>query len=162
MAKEKKNKKAEARKIEIKEIDRQINEFAEKIKLNLEENKEYRKSIEELKSRKRKLKNHGKSPFSWDNDTPMIKLIDMSQLHKFKKLFDIWQQFSDEKLDLKTTARFVLKLAHKKEIVLALDETWKDGVPLFKVSERQVLIYLSEHSNLGKAETLKKIISRNT
>ena len=67
--------------------------------MNLEENKEYRKSIEELKSRKRKLKNHGKSPFSWDNDTPMIKLIDMSQLHKFKKLFDIWQQFSDEKLE---------------------------------------------------------------
>ncbi|MBR0262654.1 MAG: hypothetical protein IJQ60_02085 [Prevotella sp.] len=162
MAKVKKNKEAGAKKIKIEEINRLIGELWERIKLNQEEIKESRKAIEELESRKRKLRNLGNKTFSWDEDTPMIKLINMSQLHKLKKLFDIWQNSSDEKLDLKTTARFEFNLANKKQILLALDETWKDDTSLFKISQRQVLMYLSEHSNLGKADTLKKIIYRNT
>lgn len=100
-------------------------------------------------------------PAVWDNDSPMTKLINMSQFERLKIILVEWQAYSIITIVPKRTTYFEFDLAYRKIIVLALKNGWKGSVPLFKVSQRQVLKYLSMHSNLGKVDTLKKILYRN-
>lgn len=141
---------AKACRVEIDEINRQVREHREEIQKLLARKKE----IEEGHRKKRR-------PLSWDGDTPMTKLIYMSQFERLKIIFDEWQEYSTTTIVPKRSAHFEFDLAHKKIIVLALKDAWEGSIPLFKISQKQVLEYLSEHSNLGKADSLKKILYRN-
>ena len=100
-------------------------------------------------------------PVVWDDDSPMTKLINMSQFDRLRTILTEWQAYSKTTIIPKRTTHFEFDIAYRKLIVLALKDGWKGDVPLFKVSQRQVLKYLSMHSNLGKLDTLKKILSRN-
>ena len=112
--------------------------------------------------RQRGIKLHTKRrAVSWDDDSPMTKLINMSQFERLRTILTEWQAYSKAMIISKRTTRFEFDIAYKKTIVLALKDGWEGNVPLFKVSRRQVLKYLSTHSNLGNEETLKKILSRN-
>lgn len=91
----------------------------------------------------------------------MTKLIDMSQFDRLRTILAEWQAYSKTTIIPKRTTRFEFDIAYRKMIVLALKDGWDGDVPLFKVSQRQVLKYLSMHSNLGKLDTLKKILYRN-
>jgi hypothetical protein len=91
----------------------------------------------------------------------MTKLIDMTQFERLKAILTEWQPYSKTTILPKRTTHFEFDVAYRKMIVLALKDGWDGDVPLFVVSQRQVLKYLSMHSNLGKLDTLKKILYRN-
>ncbi len=149
MATRKRNKEAEAWKLEVDEIDRQVRERREEIK--------------ELLARRQKIveRHEKRRPVSWDDDSPMTKLIDMTQFERLKAILTEWQPYSKTTILPKRTTHFEFDVAYRKMIVLALKDGWDGDVPLFVVSQRQVLKYLSMHSNLGKLDTLKKILYRN-
>jgi hypothetical protein len=100
-------------------------------------------------------------PVVWEDDSPMTKLIDMSQFDRLRTILTEWQAYSNTTIIPKRTTHFEFDIAYRKTIVLALKDGWDGDVPLFLVSQRQVLKYLSVHSNLGKLDTLKKILYRN-
>ena len=155
MLKIKKNKKAEAWKLEVNEIDRQIREL-------LERKKQIQDEVEELRERKRELKkgNKKKRTLVWNEETPMIKLIHLDQLDRFKEMLNVWQEYCEEEIIVNTTSYFHFSTKNKHRIIAVLKKLLYSEIPVFNVSMEQVYLYLSQHSNLGKASAIKKAVQR--
>ena len=96
----------------------------------------------------------------WDDDTPMIRLVNLHQLEHFKALMTDWQKRSTETINPKESSHFTFLPNRKWHAIHALAIVLANDIPVFKVSTRQLCRYLSEHSNLGTPEGIKKALQR--
>ncbi|MBR0165697.1 MAG: hypothetical protein IJQ13_02290 [Prevotella sp.] len=96
----------------------------------------------------------------WDDGTPMIRLVNLHQLERFKTLLDNWKKHATDTIDTSKTSNFTFLPNRKWHAVRALAIALQGDVPLFKVSTRELCRYLSVHSNLGTQEGIKKAIQR--
>jgi len=136
-------KKAEAWKLEVDEIDRQLREIIEKKK--------------ELQKRKRELileHTEHKRPW-WDDDTPMVSLVSTGMRREFRQMIDAWQKSSKVEIDYRMTAHFEFKLVFKPGVIRALSKALQLGVFRYYYNN-DVFRYLSTHSNLGDWDTIKR------
>lgn len=96
----------------------------------------------------------------WDDDTPMIRLVNLHQLERFKTLLDNWKKHVTDTIDTSKTSSFTFLPNRKWHAVRALAIVLQGDVPLFKVSTRELCRYLAVHSNLGTPESIKKALQR--
>lgn len=147
---EEEKKQAEAKKLEVKVINRKIEEHREQIKLLLE--------------RKRELKErHGKK--KWDESTPLFKFVKTSQSDVFNVMLKNWGPYLKEIIGTNVKKvnyfKFDLSKARNKAIIIRSLKIAQTHDPIvFTLSERGLSSYLSEHSNLGSASSIKKALQR--
>lgn len=96
----------------------------------------------------------------WDDDTPMICLVRLPQLEHFKTLLENWKKHTADTIDTSKTSSFTFLPNRKWHAIHALAIVLANDIPVFKVSTRQLCRYLSEHSNLGTPEGIKKALQR--
>ena len=134
--------KQKAWKLEVEAIDRQLNEIREKRK--------------ELLNRKRELieQNTKRRTPTWDEHTPMVKLVRTGMRKEFKQMLDVWQRSSEAEIDYRTTAKFDFIKVGKPGVIRALSKALHQKI--FNSSNNEVFRYISEHSNLGEWKTLKR------
>lgn len=99
-------------------------------------------------------------PASWDDSTPMIKLVHPCHLKKFKELITAWKKVSELPIDIKKTYWFDFKPDSKPYIMRTLKNVQAHGTKVFNISERQLFLYLESHSNLGSFDCIKKAYQR--
>ena len=96
----------------------------------------------------------------WDDDTPMIRLVRLPQLEHFKTLLENWKKHTADTIDTSKTSSFTFLPNRKWHAIHALAIVLANDIPVFKVSTCQLCRYLSEHSNLGTPEGIKKALQR--
>lgn len=96
----------------------------------------------------------------WDDDTPMIRLVNLYQLEHFKALMTDWQKRSTETINPKETSHFTFLPNARSHAIRALAVVLAKDPPVFKVSTLQLCSYLSEHSNLGTPESIRQALYR--
>ena len=97
---------------------------------------------------------------TWDDDTPLYRLVNLSQLEHFKTLISDWQKRSTETIYPKKTSQFTFLPNAKSSAIRALALVQTRDIPVFKVSTLELCRYLSTHSNLGSTETIRKALLR--
>ena len=152
------------------EIDRRINEHREvikqlrdKIKQLRDEIKVHLKAEEMLLEQKRQQKEKREMqehPVVWDDYTPMIKLVFSWKKARFKKMILGWQKYSREEISPDETFHFDFNLVYQKNIISDLKSAMIKNDHLFNVSDRQLILYMLKHSNLGSFDAIKKAIQR--
>lgn len=97
---------------------------------------------------------------TWDDDTPLYRLVNLSQLDHFKTLISDWQKRTTGTIDIKKTSLFIFFPERKPHAIRALTLVLTRDIPVFKVSTVELCRYLSIHSNLGSPETIRKALLR--
>lgn len=138
----KKTKQKKGWKLEVKENNCQIKELRKKIEQLIERNH----VLIEQNTKHRKPQ--------WDDHTPLVSLVRTGMRKEFKQMTDVWQMFSEVKIDYRTTANFDFKLVGKPGIIRALSKALQ--LKVFGSSNNEVFRYISKHSNLGEWETIKR------
>ena len=87
---------------------------------------------------------------TWDDDTPLYRLVNLSQLEHFKTLISDWQKRTTGTIDIKKTSLFTFFPERKPHAIRALALVLARDIPVFKVSTVELCRYLSAHSN-GRA-----------
>jgi hypothetical protein len=119
--------------------------------------------INQLKARKSALlaprrKKRRRCP--WEADTPMIRLVNLSQMEHFLALMNDWQKRSTETIYPKKTSQFTFLPNAKSSAIRALALILLRDFPVFKVSSLELCRYLSAHSNLGTPEAIREGLYR--
>ena len=120
--------------------------------------------ISQLMARKREIleankpKRRRRCP--WDEDTPLIRLVNLSQLEQYKALIREWEKRSTEIIDPSKTSHFTFLPNRKWYVTSTLANVLSRTPPVFKVSTLQLCLYLSEHSNLGSVDAIRKAVQR--
>ena len=96
----------------------------------------------------------------WDDDTPMIRLVRLHQLERFKTLLDNWKKHVTDTIDTSKTSSFTFLPIRKWHAIRALTISLQGDVPLFKVSTRELCRYLAAHSDLGDALAIHRALYR--
>ena len=96
----------------------------------------------------------------WDDGTPMIRLVRLHQLERFKTLLDNWKKHVTDTIDTSKTSSFTFLPNRKWHAIRALAIALQGDVPLFKVSTLQLCRYLSQHSNLGSPDGIRQALYR--
>ena len=133
---------------EVAEIDLQI--------------REHQTVINQLKARRREIleKHKKRRRCLWDENSPFIRLVNLSQLEQYKALIREWQKRSTEIIDPLKTSHFTFLPKRKYYVTGTLANMLSQTPPVFKVSTLQLCRYLSEHSNLGSVDAIRKAIQR--
>ena len=97
---------------------------------------------------------------TWDDDTPLYRLVNLSQLDHFKTLISDWQKRTTGTIDIKKTSLFTFFPERKPHAIRALALVLTRDIPVFKVSTVELCRYLSAHSNLGTPEAIRKALLR--
>ena len=97
---------------------------------------------------------------TWDDDTPLYRLVNLSQLEHFKTLISDWQKRTTGTIDIKKTSLFTFFPERKPHAIRALALVLARDIPVFKVSTVELCRYLSAHSNLGTPEAIRKALLR--
>ena len=119
--------------------------------------KELNKQRLECKEKIRKLKER---PVVWDDDTPLIELVFPWKMAAFKKMLRSWIEYSRAEINPDKTSHFDFDPTYKKIIRSDLKSAMKKQGHVFRVSDDQVITYMSRHSNLGSFDAIKKAIQR--
>lgn len=123
--------------------------------------REYQTLVKQLKTEKELLAPHKKKRRrTWDDDTPLYRLVNLSQLDHFKTLISDWQKRTTGTIDIKKTSLFTFFPERKTHAIRALALVLARDIPVFKVSTVELCRYLSAHSNLGSSETIRKALLR--
>ena len=147
----KKTKQKKTWELEVEEINRQI--------------KELRKLIKQRQERKRELKEqHGVKP-KWDVSTPFFKFVNETQIDRYNDMLKGWEPYLKEGIGTNIKKhnyfKFDLKKAGDMAIVIRyLKKAQTHDPKVFILSERGLCSYLSEHSNLGSVDRIKKALQR--
>ena len=96
----------------------------------------------------------------WETDTPMIRLVNLSQLEHFKTMISDWQKRTTETIDPKKTTSFIFMPHAKSHAIRTLALVLSRDVPVFKVSTLELCRYLSTHSNLGTTGAIRQALYR--
>ena len=97
---------------------------------------------------------------TWNDDTPLYRLVNLSQLDHFKTLISDWQKRTTGTIDIKKTSLFTFFPERKPHAIRALTLVLTRDIPVFKVSTLELCRYLSTHSNLGSPEAIREGIYR--
>ena len=97
---------------------------------------------------------------TWDENTPMIRLVNLSQMEHFLALMNDWQKRSAETINPKKTSLFTFFPERKPHAIRALALMLTRDIPVFKVSTVELCRYLSAHSNLGSPEAIREGVYR--
>lgn len=126
--------------------------------------KKLREEMEQLRSQKReineKISKLNNRPIVWDDNTPLIELVIPCKMARFKKMLVGWQKYSRGEINPEKTLYFDFDLVNSKMIISDLKSAMINNDHLFNVSDRQLIIYMSKHSNLGGFDKIKKTIQR--
>jgi len=124
--------------------------------------REHQQVINQIRAQREEILAHHKRRRRclWDDDTPMIRLVNLHQLERFKTLLENWKKHVTDTIDTSKTSKFTFLPNHKWHAVRALAIVLQGDVPLFKVSTREFCRYLAVHSNLGTPESIKKALQR--
>lgn len=162
----KKQKKAKKQQ-EIDKINLQIKQHLENEKLLRKQFKEQlleiQQAVKELKDQKRKLKRNKKKnnrPVVWDQNTPLIKLVFPERMARFKKMLGKWQNYAHEIINSLEATHFDFDLQYQAQIFTDMKSAMIKKDHIFNMSDRQFILYMSEHSNLGSFDKIKKAIQR--
>lgn len=93
-------------------------------------------------------------------DMPLRKLVHTSRMDAFRKILEVWQECSDGTIDIRSANRIVFMHEARHQIIRSLKIALSCDVPIFNTSNRQLFMYLAEHSNLGTWESLKQAVKR--
>lgn len=137
----------------LDELSRMIREQK---RMNLE-------AIQQLKVQMRKQKDKNKdvngNGLSWNDDTPLVELVYSWKMAAFNKMIHSWKKHSRVEINPQETSHFDFDLVFKKNIISDLKLAMKQE-NVFRVSDAQVITYMSRHSNLGSFDAIKKAIQR--
>ena len=125
--------------------------------------REHRTAIQQLLARKRLLEHqHRKKrkPLAWDDETPLIRLVNPQQIDRFRAMMADWQRRTDEKLKPSENTQFHFPPPLKHHIFRALAAALAVTPPVFRVSTIELCRYLSAHSNLGSPASIRKALQR--
>ncbi|MBQ3752661.1 MAG: hypothetical protein II864_03835 [Prevotella sp.] len=118
--------------------------------------------LKQLRHRKRELRNQNrkKRRVQWDDDTPLIRLVNLQQIDVFKAMLKEWEKHNDGiPIPLKSS-QFHFSPPGKPHIIRALAKALNASLPLFRISILQLCRYLSLHSNLGSASVIRQALYR--
>lgn len=135
--------------LQIREDQTEINKRKAHISLLLARKREI---LEANKPKRRRC--------TWDENTPFFRLVNLSQLEQYKALIREWQKRSTEIIDPLKTSHFTFLPKRKYYVTSTLANMLSRTPPVFKVSMLQLCQYLSEHSNLGSVDAIRKAIQR--
>ena len=171
MATKKAKAKIESLRQEKSEINRKMQEcqvamtkMSEAKRKMSEAMREMSEAMKQMKSRKREIneeiKKRSNRPIVWDDNTPLIELVIPCKMARFKKMLVGWQKYSRGEINPEKTLYFDFDLVNSKMIISDLKSAMINNDHLFNVSDRQLIIYMSKHSNLGGFDKIKKTIQR--
>jgi hypothetical protein len=113
-----------------------------------------RKRLLEHQHRKKR-----KAP-AWDDETPLIRLVNPQQIDRFRAMMADWQRRTDEKLTPSENTLFHFPPPLKHHVFRALAAALAVTPPVFRVSTIELCRYLSAHSNLGSPASIRKALQR--
>lgn len=124
--------------------------------------REYQTQVKQLQAERAALlaPHKKKRRRTWDDDTPLYRLVNLSQLDHFKTLISDWQKRTTETIDPKKTFSFIFMPHAKSHAIRALALMLSRDVPVFKVSTLELCRYLSTHSNLGTTGAIRQALYR--
>ena len=124
--------------------------------------REHQQVINQLRAQREEILEHHKHRRRclWDDDTPMIRLVNLHQLEHFKALMTDWQKRSTETINPKETSHFTFLPNARSHAIRALAVVLAKNPPVFEISTRKLCLYLGVHSNLGTPENIKKALQR--
>ena len=124
--------------------------------------RELQTEIKQLKAQRQEiLEKHKKRRRSiWDENTPMIHIINLQQLDFFKIQMEKWKALTTETIDPSKTSQFHFYPERLSQATLAVAHMLWHDPPVFKVSISELCRYLSAHTNLGTPETIRKSLYR--
>ncbi|MBR1502992.1 MAG: hypothetical protein IJ618_03800 [Prevotella sp.] len=160
------NKKIEAQKQVLEEIDLRMKTLQEEMEDLKERMKARREEMSALRVRKHEVKMQvmvsGENPVEWNQDTPLCDLVHSVYLDSFKKMLAEWQKQSEDSIDIKTANHFVFNPTYKHKVFLALKQAMvnNSNPPFFRNSGRNMCLYLETHSNLGSVDSIRKALQR--
>ena len=96
----------------------------------------------------------------WQDNTPMIGIVNLPQYNPFKTMMDKWKSLTTETINPSKTFRFHFIPDKRSQAILALTRVLEHDPPVFKVGISELCRYLSTHSNLGTPETIRRAIYR--
>jgi hypothetical protein len=123
---------------------------------------EHQAVINQLRQRKRELtaQHQKRRKPSWDNETPLYKLVNLQQFAYYQLMIAEWQKRTTDNLNPRKTTFFLFPPHLKYYVFRALATALAQTPPVFNVSTLQLCRYLAEHSNLGTTESIKKALQR--
>lgn len=157
MATKKTKAKVESLRQKKSEINRKMQECQEAMKKLREEMEQLRSQKREINEKISKLNNR---PIVWDDNTPLIELVFPYKMARFKKKLRKWQNYSHEIINPHEVTHFNFNLQYQSEIFADLKSAMIKKNNLFNMSDRQLIMYMSKHSNLGSFDKIKKAIQR--
>ena len=164
MATKKAKAKIESLRQEMSEINRKMQECQVAMTKMSEAKRKMSEAMKQMKSRKREIneeiKKRSNRPIVWDDNTPLIELVIPCKMARFKKMLVGWQKYSRGEINPEKTLYFDFDLVNSKMIISDLKSAMINNDHLFNVSDRQLIIYMSKHSNLGGFDKIKKTIQR--
>ena len=119
--------------------------------------------INQLKTQRREIiGNHLKKRrrWKWQDDTPMIRIVNLPQLDSYNTMMDKWKSLTTETINPSKTCQFIFKPDKQSQAILALARVLEHDPPVFKVGISELCRYLSTHSNLGTPESIRRAIYR--
>ena len=124
--------------------------------------REYQTQVKQLQSERAALlaPHKKKRRRTWNDDTPLYRLVNLTQLDHFKTLISDWQKRTTGTIDIKKTSLFTFFPERKPHAIRALTLVLTRDIPVFKVSTLELCRYLSTHSNLGSPEAIREGIYR--
>ena len=133
---------------EVAAINLQIRERQAEIKQLMAQRREI---LEKHKKRRRSI---------WDEDTPMIHIINLQHLDYFMMQMDNWKALSTETINPSKTSQFHFYPERLSQATFAVARMLWHEPPVFKVSISELCRYLSAHTNLGTPEAIRQSLYR--
>ena len=97
---------------------------------------------------------------AWDDETPLIRLVNPQQIDRFRAMMADWQRRTDEKLTPSENTLFHFPPHLKHHVFRALAAALAVTPPVFRVSTIELCRYLSAHSNLGSPASIHRALYR--
>jgi len=142
--------------VEAAQLRLQIREEQAVVRQHQQVVNQLRQQLRLLEDQHRKKR---KTP-SWDDRTPLIRLVNLQQIDRFRVMIASWQRRTDEELIPSKTAHFHFPPHLKHHIFRSLAETLQAYPPVFRVSTLELCRYLAAHSDLGDALAIHRALYR--
>ena len=96
----------------------------------------------------------------WQDDTPIIRIVNLQQSDTFMTMMDKWKSLTTETINPSKTSRFIFIPDKRSQAILALARVIEHDPPVFKVGISELCRYLSSHTNLGTPEVIRRSLYR--
>lgn len=128
MATKKTKKQLNSLRQEKSEINRKLKECQEEMKKLRETMKQLNGQKQEIIKKIRKLNDR---PIVWDDNTPLIELVIIWRMARFKKMLSKWQNYSHEMINPNEVTHFNFDLQYQSEIIADLKSSMINNDHLF-------------------------------